>query len=299
MAYENAQDLVGTNSSNPFIRLKVTDIDRFIISSAATPQSLTRYNGGHRRDNHPHISGYWYFLVKPPEYIFGVDGSDNYEKAQYWMFTTAESFTPPSRTLNKVEIPGMGGMKSSYVSGQEISTTFSVTFREYQELPILNILQTWTSIVDPNTGTSPLGGEEFIPANYKGSAFAVLCKPTVGLRDNSKVEQLDALRTEDIEQIFYFDGVWPESAPWDSLTNDISTNDSSTISVNFNFDGYPLLKDSPGVIQAFLDQVQSFFITDSYLHSVNSMFSTNPTDRTGSNFESGVVTDTTGLTSVG
>lgn len=292
MAYANTQDSNLPAGTNPFIRLQSTDSDRYIVKDAASPQNLSRYHGGHRRDNHPYISGYWYFLVKPPEKIFGANGSANYEKTQYWMFSTAESFTPPSRTLTKVEIPGMGGLKSSFMAGQEISTSFSVTFREYQELPILNILQTWTSALDPNVGTSPFTGEEFIPANYKGSAFAVLCKPTVGMR----AEQSDMLATSDIEQIFYFDGVWPEGAPWDTLSTDISTNDTATISVNFNFDGYPLLKDSPGVIQAFLDQVSEFYITDNYKHSVDSMHSSVPTNRLGDNFTSTAAENTASLT---
>lgn len=191
---------------NPMTRLYEADGNRFIVEKSSHPNYLSRYHGGHRRDNHPYVSGYWYFLINPPERLFNSSkGAKNIEKARDWMFSTAESFTPPSRNLTKVDVPGMGGMASSYVAGQEIARTFTVAFREYQEMPIMNILQTWTSIMDPNMGVSPLAGDEFIPANYKGSCYAVLCKPTIGSREGGAA--LTALAREDIEQIFYFDGV--------------------------------------------------------------------------------------------
>ncbi len=252
-------------SIDPMSRLKLADTNRFIVNNASHPQYLSRYHGGHRRDNHPYISGYWYFLINPPARLFGGLGSNTLEKARDWMFTTAESFTPPSRTLTKVDVPGMGGMSSSYVGGQEITRTFSVNFREYQELPIFNILQTWTSMLDPNTGVSPLAGDEYIPANYKGSAFVALCKPTIGNREKEDGSSTQIAR-EDIEQIFYFDGVYPEGSPYDSLTSDISTNEGLSISVSFSFDGFPLLKDSANVITEFLKLTNDLMISDTYEH---------------------------------
>jgi len=188
------------------VRLYEADGNRFIVEKSSHPNYLSRYHGGHRRDNHPYISGYWYFLVNPPERLFNdANGAKNMEKARDWLFTTAESFTPPSRNLTKVDVPGMGGLATSYVAGQEISRTFTVAFREYQEMPVMNILQTWTSVLDPNTGVSPLLGNEYIPANYKGSCYAALCKPTVGSRSGGG--SLTKLTREDIDQIYYFDGV--------------------------------------------------------------------------------------------
>ena len=266
-------------SVDPMSRLKVADTNRFIVNNASHPQYLSRYHGGHRRDNHPYISGYWYFLINPPARLFGGLGSNTLEKARDWMFTTAESFTPPSRTLTKVDVPGMGGMASSYVGGQEITRTFSINFREYQELPIFNILQTWTSMLDPNTGVSPLAGDEYIPANYKGSAFVALCKPTIGTRlTQDSARRTTNLKSEDIEQIFFFDGVWPESAPWDSLSSDIATNDVLQLSVSFSFDGFPLLKDSEGVMSEFLDLMSEQTIGSTYDHYVQGTYMATTSD---------------------
>ena len=274
-----AADTSGRFSINPMTRLANSERIRSIVDKASHPQYLSRYHGGHRRDNHPYVSGYWYFIINPPERLFGGSpntlGSNTIEKARDWMHCTAENFTPPSRTLTKMEVVGMGGMKSNYPVGQEITRTFSVTFREYQELPIFNILQTWTSIMDPNTGTATVAGDEFIPANYKGSAFVALCKPTIGNRFGSYKQGASAdptnLRSEDIEQLFYFDGVFPESAPYDSLTSDISTNEGLSIPVSFSFDGFPLLKDSGNVINQFLDLVAQLKIGSTYEHYIQSI----------------------------
>jgi hypothetical protein len=274
MAYKNEV----SQSVDPMSRLNTVDKNRFIVSNASHPQNLSRYHGGHRRDNHPFISGYWYFLINPPERLFGSKGANNLESVQNWMFSTAESFTPPQRSLTKIDVPGMGGMASSYVAGQEITRSFTVTFREYQELPILSALQTWTSVIDPNTGTSPLAGDEYIPANYKGSAYAALCKPTVGTRESRTSTNLSLA---DIEQLFYFDGVFPTTAPYDSLSADINTMDGATISAEFSFDGYPLLKDSAGVTDTFLKLVNDMYIADTYEHYRGNITSATTADTRG------------------
>ena len=239
---------------NPMSRINAMDTSRFIDNSKDKPTHLSRYFGGNRRNNHPYISGYWYFLIQPPQRLFEIgagQSSNNQDQAVEWMLSTAESFTPPGKTLTFVDVPGMGGVNSSYVAGQELTQTFSVTFREYQEVPLFNLIQTWTSVIDPNTGTSPLAGDEYIPSNYKGTAYVALCKPTVGLRIDPAGSD-SHLKSEDIEQLFFFDGVFPENTPLDLFDSDISTNDTKTISVNFSFDGFPLLKDTSGLINNFL-----------------------------------------------
>jgi len=257
---------------NPMARLKTIDSDRN-ITHASNPNRLSRYHGGHRRDNHPYISGYWYFLIQPPERLFNDTNKSltALDRSVTWLHSTAESFTPPGKTLNFVDIPGMGGMASSFVSGQTLTNTFTVTFREYQELPIFTIIQNWTSVIDPNTGVSPLSGDEFVPSSYKGAAFVALCKPTVNSRaaSNSYDGASTPLQSADIEQIFYFDGVWPENTPLDFLDSDISTNDTKTVSVNFSFDGAPLMKDSDGVVTEFLKLMKTRHIHDTYTDMVN------------------------------
>ena len=57
---------------------------------------------------------------------------------------------------------------------------------------------------------------------------------------------------------------FPESAPHDTFSTDIATNDTTQISVTFSFDGFPLLKDSRGVVEQFLKHVSDFQIGDTY-----------------------------------
>ena len=227
------------------------------------PYRMNRYMGGHKRTTLPYVSGYWYFMILTPDVIFatvpnsivggmiqnlakkddetGTEDTKNSEIQQVselWLHSTAESFTPPSTTLTKLDIPGMGGLGSSFISGREITRTFTVAFREYTNLPIMKVLTQWTSVMDPYLGVSALSSNEWCPSAYKGVAIAFLCKPTVSSSNRQSITE------SDIEQIYYFDGVWPESAPHDSFNSDISTNDGVQLSVTFNFDGWAYNKDS-------------------------------------------------------
>jgi len=77
------------------------------------PERLTRYMGGHNRTNHPYVSGYWQLYIDVPNLIFaggGDAGADDMQATQEWMHSTAEGFTPPSRTINKADVPGQGGL---------------------------------------------------------------------------------------------------------------------------------------------------------------------------------------------
>ena len=285
----------------------------FATSSVDRPHEYNRYMGGHRRVNHPYITGYWYCLIEPPHRLFdqlhrasnsefsnkymedgffdpaasGVSALESYmmegtaipSEVTRWLHSTAESFSPPSRSLTLIEIPGLGGVNSSFLAGQELTRKFSITFREYQDLPILTSINNWTSMIDPHYGASPLHGNEYLPASYKGCAFLFLCKPSVsgnlpgphaddtGTSPNvygwNKEEDLDTrkrtidkaeyetrshefmnvIREQDIEQFYFFEGVFPEAAPFDSLNSDIATNDGAQINVSFSFDGFPYGKE--------------------------------------------------------
>lgn len=217
------------------------------------PRDWNRFMGGRRRTNHPYISGYWYFFLEPPKFIFKADSV----LATNWWFTTAEGFTPHSSTLLKVDVPGMGGQASSYAAGREINRTFSVTFREYQNLPILNFFSMWSAAInDPHLGLSMMAGYEYIPANYKGCAYVALCKPSHKDHTGSS-----PLKEEDIEVLWYYDGVFPENIPSDTFASDISGNDTAQLSLNFSFDGYPVDgKNEDMVLDHFIGKVQSSYI---------------------------------------
>lgn len=217
------------------MRLSLTEFNK--SSGSDRGHKMNRYMGGHRRTNHPFISGYWYLILDPPATIFQDEGVN---VARDWFHSTAEGFTPPTTSVTKVDVPGMGGQASSYRAGTEYTREFSTTFREYMNLPISTAIRTWLSFMDPHMGRSPL--QDYIPAAYKGQCFAILCKPTVGAGD------LQTLTPYDVEQVYYMSGVFPTTVPDDAFASDIATNDVLQLSVTFSFDGSPYTKEVPGVV---------------------------------------------------
>ena len=226
------------------------------------PREMNRYMGGHRRANHPYINGYWYLLIEPPQFLFDesnikesvFDLSTNGEgtagqnsngqgafEASRWLHSTAEGFTPPTRTLTKVDVPGMGGMGSSFVAGQQLTRTFSTTHREYQNTTVFNTINLWTSVMDHHYGVSPMRGTEYVPANYKGSAYVFLCKPTTsgGEADSADASGIPTISHIDVDQFYFFEGIFPEGSPYDAFNSDINTNDVVQLNVTWSFDGWP------------------------------------------------------------
>lgn len=215
------------------------NINSIYGNNTDSPNALTRYLGGHTRENHPYINGYWQFILQPPEILYGQLAGVNISDVQKWFLSTCESFTPPSRNLNKVDIPGLGGVGASFVSGQTLNRTFTTTFREYKNLTMLKMINIWSGVIDNYTGVSEVDGKQWNANLYKGFGCAILTKPT---STNGKIS------ADDIEEVFIFDGLWPESTPYDALNQDISSNDSVQLSVTWNFDGWPLTSADSSVV---------------------------------------------------
>lgn len=207
---------------------KLRDHIDSVIKSDDRPNSLTRYIGGYKRENYPYINGYWQLIIQPPREIFGSDAS----LMQKWFLSTAEGYTPPTRNLNKVDIPGQGGMGSSFVAGQTLTRTFSTTHREYSKLVMSKLIGVWTNVIDSLVGVSELESKKWSPSSYKGLIYIILTKP-VGA-GKSKLDE------KDLEEVYLYDGVWPDTQPTDALNQDINTNDSVVLNINWNFDGWPL-----------------------------------------------------------
>jgi len=228
-------------------------------NGSGSPTVINRYAGGHSRLNQPYISGYWYLIMQPPVALLGT----SHINAATWLHATAESFTPPTKTVTKADVPAMGGVASSFVAGQELSRTFTVAFREWQGLPIMNTMQAWTNAIDARSGVSPL--LNFNPSEYKGAAYVALCKPTITRAGAGTTPGL--ITRNDIEQLFYFEGVFPETLPYDSLTSDIATNDSAQLSVTFSFDGWPATADNVLVLEKFESLAKTNQINDATITS--------------------------------
>lgn len=48
-----------------------------------------------------------------------------------------------SDQINYTELTGLGQVKSRFYTSRSVSNDISFTFREYQNLPVLNVLNQW------------------------------------------------------------------------------------------------------------------------------------------------------------
>lgn len=219
------------------------------------PSDLTRYIGGHNRTNQPYINGYHQIVVYPPEKIFGSDAS----MASTWLSSTCEGFTPHSITTNFVEILGVGQIGSSFPTGRTVNREFTLTFREYRSLPILQIFRVWHSLFDTHIGISTLKANDFIPSNYKGRIMVGILKPTMGI--DSRITK------DDVEEVYMYEGVFPSVCPDDTITTiDQATQDSVQASVTFKFDGSPLDKSYPKLVDNFVAALDERLYKNTYLN---------------------------------
>ena len=208
------------------------------------PDFLTRDIGGQFRSNQVYIGGYFQVIFGLPEILFG--GADRVQSASKWLHSTCEAFTPHSTAVNKIDIQGQGQIGSSFPTSVTTTREISFSFREYQNLPILNIIRSWAAIFDPFTGVSPLKGNQFIPMNYKGWVAVAQTKPV-----RSRPEDLEA---EDLEECYIYQGVFPTAIPVDTASAaDQGSNEGVVLQVQMSFDGHPLTSTEPGTVEKVID----------------------------------------------
>lgn len=227
---------MGDNTTNIISRLA----SRFnnAVGDREKPDFLTRDIGGHFRNNQPYITGYFQVIFGLPNELFM--GAGDASTASKWLHSTCENFTPHTQSLNKADIMGQGQIGSSFVTSVTTSREITFGFREYQNMPILNIIRRWAGVFDPFTGVSPLDGNRFIPMNYKGWVAVAITKP---VRSSN-----EALTGDDIEECYIYQGIFPTNIPVDTASSsDITGNDTVQLSTTFSFDGAPLTSSEPGV----------------------------------------------------
>jgi len=204
-----------------------------------------RYLGGSELESnvHPYIKGYFYTIFELPE-IFSTTNQDS---AQKTLLSAAEGFTPPGdRQLKTEEIMGMGGLDSTFVTGQQIDRNFSIQYRDYWKAPIFRIHRQWTSIINPYTGGAVKAAESaslnnFDVKSYKGRLWVIETKPVMG---NSAKE----FEEDDIQKVFYFDGVFPRTDLMSAYDSNISDNSVVRPNVQYSFDGFPLDETTPEIL---------------------------------------------------
>lgn len=192
------------------------------------PSVMTRYSGGHTRETQPHITGHHQVLFYLPEVLF----AGSIDVSQKWLHTTCELFTPHSYVINMGDVAGIGQTGVSFPLSRTTTREFTLGFREFSNMPILNVIKAWHSLFDPLIGTSPFGSFCLSPSTYKGIVIVAILKPSVS--DSSQITK------DDLEEAFIYEGVYPISCPEDILTTDQTSNDVSQLSVTFKFDGSPL-----------------------------------------------------------
>lgn len=238
-------------SASLYISGKLLQLNNATGSNDA-PTSMSHYAGGQNRQTQPHITGHHQVLFYLPETLFAGSSS----QAQKWLHTTCESFTPHSYVINTGDVIGIGQVGISFPLSRTTTREFSMGFREFRKMPIMNIIKAWHALFDPLIGTSPFGCFGLAPLTYKGIVVVANVKPTAS--DNGQIT------TDDLEEAYIYEGVYPINCPDEISASDHNTNDSSLLTVNFKFDGAPLDLGFPGVATAVVSCFQGYNYADTY-----------------------------------
>ena len=236
-------------------------LGRSIINESEFPTKLTRNFGGSTRANSPFVSGGFLFYLLPPggvtsiantgattaavveviDNAFGGDArkylASGSKEVSHLFHCTAENFTPHSRTITTNTVPGLFGVKASFATSQDISTTFSMTMREQTNMPIVKTIRLWQNLMfDANHGLSLTTSH--LANSYKGDAIVFYIKPNISN---------GILTAAMVEEMFWYTGVFPTTA--DIPASDISAPDLQTIPVTFSFDGHPFTMENSGMLE--------------------------------------------------
>ena len=222
-------------SAAAYIAGQLLRLNDSLNKSEDLPKGASRYSGGQNRTGQPFISGYHHVLFYFPTIIFLTMGDDT----QKVMFSTCESFTPHTYTINMGDIQGIGQTTASFPISRTTNREFTTGFRERSGLPVLRTIKMWQSVFNPTFGTSPYGSLSLIPSLYKGTAIVAIVKPT---SDDGKITG------DDIEEAYVYNGIFPTNITEETVTSsDQASNESVVASVTFKFDGAPLDLGTVGV----------------------------------------------------
>ena len=218
-----------------YISGQLLRLNNSLDKSEDLPKGASRYSGGQNRTGQPFISGYHHVLFYLPDIVFLAMGDD----VQKVLFSTCETFSPHTYSMEMGDIQGIGQATASYPISRITNREFSMGFRERSGLPVLSSIKAWNSIFNPTFGTSPFGSLSLLPSMYKGTVIAAIVKPT-----SSDGE----ITGDDIEEAYIYNGVYPINISEDSVTSsDQSSNESVLANVTFRFDGAPFDLGTTGV----------------------------------------------------
>lgn len=138
---------------------------------------------------------------------------------------SSRSVTVPGKTINKIELTGLGGIRWAAAGNVDVDTNFSVRFLEYSGLPIFSIFHGWVKMLrDSRTGTSLLnqstGTSSYAKSNYAANMYYWTTKP-----DGVTVEYAAC-----------YTGVFPLKDPGDLLSSDLNAAAEVEVDIDFNCD---------------------------------------------------------------
>lgn len=249
-------------------------INAITFDNAITSSYTNRYTGGSEvaESANPFIKGYFYVLFELPDLFDENASTTTASKAnlQKLLLSSAESFTPPGdRQLKTEDIQGMGGLDSSFITGQTIDRNFSIQYKEFWGAPIFRIHRKWTNIINPYAGglvKVAASDVKFQASSYKGKCWVIQTKPTVG--------QSDAQYTiDDIIKVDYFDGVFPRTDLKSIYDSNITDNSIVRPNVQYSFDGFPLDETNTEVLAAAVEKLNSAIATAATLSNSYTVFS--------------------------
>lgn len=221
------------------------------------PVPLTRYIGGQNRKTQPYITGHHHVMFLLPETLFGIDGDYGTSSAQNWLMATCEGFTPHTSTINMGDVMGIGQTGASFPISRSTNREFSLTFREYQNLPILSIIRSWHSLFEPHVGVKTLPLPQ---TTYKGIVIIAIVKPS---------HKNGAITKDDLEEGYVYNGVYPVNCPDEITGSEQSSNESAQANITFKFDGAPLdigmsIAGVVGVADLIVKYFNDYKYTDTY-----------------------------------
>jgi len=234
-------------------------LDRANFNQNHSPD-INRYLGGANRDtdSHPYVKGYFYVFFGFPLDLFPAAAGDQTgfitaDQALVYTLSAAEGYTPPGdRQLKTEDIMGMGGVDSSFITGQTIDRNFSLMFRDYWGAPIFRIHRQWTQYLNPYFGgvTGMSSGSVFAPYEYKGTCMVIQTKPVTKLNASD-------WNAGDIIKVDYFDGVFPITDLKSAYDSNITDNGVARPTVQYRFDGYPLDETNDDVLAKAVDVLRT------------------------------------------
>jgi len=180
---------------------------------------LNRFFGGTNAQRDPYVSGF--FLIQfrslPQDMIPDDSGKI--------LTAVCTAVTLPDYSLDKVTVNALGGLKFHVPGALTIGETCSLTFTEYQYLPVFNTIRDWSHAIRNNilgfsNHDSLVGTDAYVQNKYKAGLLVAYCRPNM----------------QEVEFYAYLSGVWPLKVPTDGLNAEIATVEKKDLTVDFSVD---------------------------------------------------------------